>query len=300
MQYEHLKTALYPDTSDVEDFTYARVERLLGFVEGRSASDFAGRQGFEEFSDRVQPHSPGLRARMMWYGGGSLRSAQWAGAHAMNLLSSSVVFAEPDGPTEFAEIQRDQILAFRAAHPDGAAARVSQGLVVIPTDSATPEQRAKYAAYVDARTPRTAAPQGPRGMLFARDLIGSSAQIAEQLWRTPASGRSTRSPSPCRSPSNRPTTCRFSPTSRRSWVRLWAGVARAESRSRGRGRSSFAGAGDAAGGGGQGLQPPGGDGAAAAFADPVAPGVETGQRVVDVADALLRRPVHAVDTKPLA
>ncbi|WP_395726338.1 LLM class flavin-dependent oxidoreductase [Nakamurella sp.] len=181
MQYEHLKAALYPDSADVEDFTYARVERLLGFVEGRPASDFAGRQGFEEFSDRVQPHSPGLRARM-WYGGGSLRSARWAGAHAMNLLSSSVVFAEPDGPTEFAQIQRDQILAFRAAHPAGSAARVSQGLVVIPTDSATAEQRAKYAAYVDARHPRTAAPQGPRGMLFARDLIGSSAQIAEQLW----------------------------------------------------------------------------------------------------------------------
>jgi hypothetical protein len=100
----------------------------------------------------------------------------------MNLLSSSVVFAEPGGATDFAEIQREQIVAFRAAHPAGPSARVSQGLVVIPTDSATAEQRAKYAAYVQARTPRTAGPQGPRGMLFARDLIGSSAQIAEQLF----------------------------------------------------------------------------------------------------------------------
>ena len=181
MQYEHLKTALYPDSADVEDFTHARVERLLGFVAGDTASAFAGRQGFEEFADRVQPHSPGLRSRM-WYGAGSLRSARWAGDHSMNLLSSSVVFAEPGGATDFAEIQREQIVAFRAAHPAGAAARVSQGLVVIPTDSATAEQRAKYAGYVEARTPRTAGPQGPRGMLFARDLVGSSAQIAGELY----------------------------------------------------------------------------------------------------------------------
>ena len=54
--------------------------------------------------------------------------------------------------------------------------------MVIPTDSATPVQREKYAAYVAARTPRTAQPQGPARMLFARDLIGTSDEIAEQLY----------------------------------------------------------------------------------------------------------------------
>jgi alkanesulfonate monooxygenase SsuD/methylene tetrahydromethanopterin reductase-like flavin-dependent oxidoreductase (luciferase family) len=58
---------------------------------------------------------------------------------------------------------------------------VSQGLVVIPTDTATPEQAAKYAAYAEARLPRTREPQGPAGLLFAPDLVGTSAQIAEQL-----------------------------------------------------------------------------------------------------------------------
>jgi hypothetical protein len=53
--------------------------------------------------------------------------------------------------------------------------------VVIPTDSADSEQRAKYRAYADARRPRTAAPVGPRQMLFSTDLIGSSAEIADQL-----------------------------------------------------------------------------------------------------------------------
>jgi alkanesulfonate monooxygenase SsuD/methylene tetrahydromethanopterin reductase-like flavin-dependent oxidoreductase (luciferase family) len=98
----------------------------------------------------------------------------------MNFLTSSVVRSE-DGSTDFAAIQYGHIKAFRAAHPLGEKARVSQGLVVIPTDTATPEQAAKYQAYVDRRTPRTAEPQGPARMLFARDLIGTSEQIAEQL-----------------------------------------------------------------------------------------------------------------------
>jgi len=127
----------------------------------------------------VQPHSPGLRDRL-WYGGASLGSARWAGEHGMNFLTSSVVKAEEDA--DFAEIQRSQIRTFRACHPAGDAARVSQGLVVIPTDSATEAQRAKYAAYVEARIPRTASPQGPARLLFAPDLIGTSEQLAEALY----------------------------------------------------------------------------------------------------------------------
>jgi alkanesulfonate monooxygenase SsuD/methylene tetrahydromethanopterin reductase-like flavin-dependent oxidoreductase (luciferase family) len=179
MHYETVKEALYPDTADVEDFGYARVERLLAFVRGEKASDFSGTVGIENFSDRVQPHSAGL-AQRLWYGGASLRSAQWAGEHGMNLLTSSVVKAEES--EDFAEIQQSQIRAFRAHHPDGERARVSQGLVVIPTDSASAEQKAKYEAYAASRTPRTATPQGPARMMFARDLVGNSTEIAEQLY----------------------------------------------------------------------------------------------------------------------
>lgn len=70
---------------------------------------------------------------------------------------------------------------FREHHPAGAAARVSQGLVAVPTDSATREQREKYAAYAAARLPRTTSPQGPARLLFAPDLVGTSDQLAEQL-----------------------------------------------------------------------------------------------------------------------
>ena len=54
--------------------------------------------------------------------------------------------------------------------------------MVIPTDSASVKQREKYQRYVDERTPRTLAPQGPKGVLFAPDVIGTSDQIAEQLY----------------------------------------------------------------------------------------------------------------------
>ncbi|MFG2352201.1 LLM class flavin-dependent oxidoreductase [Streptomyces sp. NPDC048521] len=190
LHYEHVKGALYPDTADAEDFSHERVRRLLDLVRGKPATGLGGVEGvgptrrqpqMEYTSDIVQPHSPGL-GRRLWYGGGSLRSARWAGEHGMNFLTSSVVKAEGDEtPPDFAEIQLSHIRKFRAHHPDGEAARVSQGLVVIPTDSATPEQRAKYADYAAQRLPRTASPQGPARLLFAPDLVGTSEEIAERL-----------------------------------------------------------------------------------------------------------------------
>jgi alkanesulfonate monooxygenase SsuD/methylene tetrahydromethanopterin reductase-like flavin-dependent oxidoreductase (luciferase family) len=175
MHYDTVKDALYPDTAEIEDFSYRRVERLLRCIRGEAVTDFSGLEGFEVFSDRVQPHSAGL-SRRLWYGGASLRSATWAGEHGMNFLTSSVVKAEES--EDFEQIQLSHVRAFRTAHPAG---RVSQGLVVIPTDNASPEQRAKYLRYAESRTPRTATPQGPARMMFARDLVGTSEEIAERL-----------------------------------------------------------------------------------------------------------------------
>jgi alkanesulfonate monooxygenase SsuD/methylene tetrahydromethanopterin reductase-like flavin-dependent oxidoreductase (luciferase family) len=179
MHYDQVRGALYPGTAEVEDFSYDRMRRLLDCVRGEPVTDFSGVEGFEVFSDRVQPHSPGL-ARRMWYGGASTRSAQWAGEHGMNFLTSSVVKAEES--EDFAAIQLSHVRTFRAHHPDGERARVSQGLVVIPVDSASPEQRAKYEAFAAKRMARTAVPQGPARLLFAPDLVGTSAEIAERLY----------------------------------------------------------------------------------------------------------------------
>lgn len=179
MHWDEVKAALYPDTAEIEDLGYERAARLLRLVAGEPASDVEGVEGIEVFSRQVQPHSPGLASRM-WLGAASLASARWAGEHHLNLLTSSVI--RDDGSTDFAAIQAAQIRAFRAVHPAGPAARVSQGLVVIPTDTATDAQRAKYAAYVEGRTPRTRSPQGPARLLFAVDLLGTSAEIAAQLY----------------------------------------------------------------------------------------------------------------------
>lgn len=179
MRFDAFKHAIYPGTLEHEDLGYDRVLRLRSFIRGDQVSDSAGREGQEDYSSRVEPHATGLADRL-WYGAGSLGSATWAGAHDFNLLTSSVIAAE-DGTTDFAANQAAQIRAFRAGHRDGDGARVSQGLVVIPTDSATPRQRARYRDYVESRRHRVGVAHGPRKMLFAEDLIGSSAEIADRL-----------------------------------------------------------------------------------------------------------------------
>ena len=53
---------------------------------------------------------------------------------------------------------------------------------MIPTDSASADQRDRYRAYAEARTPRTREPQGPARMMFAPDLVGTADEIAEKLY----------------------------------------------------------------------------------------------------------------------
>ncbi|MGC5248233.1 LLM class flavin-dependent oxidoreductase [Gordonia sp. DT219] len=179
MHYENVKSALYPETHDIQNFSKDRVARLLSCLRGEVVSDFEGVEGIESFSRRVQPHSPGLAGRL-WYGGG-LDSAIWAGRQGLNYLTSSVVTTEGAQSRDFAGIQAEHIDAYRAHHPDPASARVSQGLVVIPTDSATPDQRDRYRAYAESRRARTRSPQGPRGLLFSPDFVGTSDELAEIL-----------------------------------------------------------------------------------------------------------------------
>ncbi|RUQ96900.1 LLM class flavin-dependent oxidoreductase [Labedella endophytica] len=182
MNFDRYRDALYPDTAEQEELGYDRLLRLRSFLRGdpiEPARDAPRRDGIEEFSTRVEPHAPGLADRL-WYGAAGLRSARWAGENGFRLLTSSVIAGE-NGTTDFASNQAEQVRAFRAVHPDGERARVSQGLVVIPTDSATATQRARYRDYVDSRAARVGVAHGPRKMLFAADLVGTSAEIAERL-----------------------------------------------------------------------------------------------------------------------
>ena len=190
MLYDHYKMALYPHTHDVEDFSKERVVRLLDCLRGEPVSDFEGVVGIERFTNRVQPHSPGLADRV-WYGGG-LASAIWAGEQGINYLTSSVVSSDGTESRDFATIQGEQIDAFRAHHSNPERARVSQGLVVIPTDSATNDQVRRYREYAASRFERTKTPQGlgakvaggpaTRNMLFSPDYVGTSDELADQLF----------------------------------------------------------------------------------------------------------------------
>ena len=70
---------------------------------------------------------------------------------------------------------------FARTIPSPESARVSQGLVVIPTDSASPEQIERYRAYAADRFERTLRPHGPRGMVISPDYVGTSDELADVL-----------------------------------------------------------------------------------------------------------------------
>lgn len=161
-----------------EDYGYGRIERLRTLLSGtaiREVPEYKGIGGDFD-SDRVEPYSAGLSERL-WYGGGSLRSAEWAGSAGFNWLVSNITSYE-NGVADFATGQRAQIDAFRAAHPLGGGARVSVARVFVPTDGASAAQREKYSAYVEGRTPRTKTIHGGR-TLIAPDVTGTNAEIVE-------------------------------------------------------------------------------------------------------------------------
>ena len=64
MRWDDVKDGLYPDTAELEDFSYERVARLLKMVRGEPISPFRGTVGIEEFSSRVEPHSPTLAEQL--------------------------------------------------------------------------------------------------------------------------------------------------------------------------------------------------------------------------------------------
>lgn len=138
------------------------VDRIAGELTG--ASEVSG-----EHPDRAGAQAPGLRSRL-WCSAETLTSAQWAGQRGLHLLSSSALFADDAGDSpDAAQLQAEQIRAFRAAYPEGNQARAAQTMMVIPTDSATREQETKYRAYAGEQMPG------------APDLIGTSDEIAEAL-----------------------------------------------------------------------------------------------------------------------
>ena len=61
---------------------------------------------------RIEPHAPGLRARI-WWGAGSRATAEWTAEQGMNLMSSTLLTEDTGVP--FHQLQAEQIQRFRDA-----------------------------------------------------------------------------------------------------------------------------------------------------------------------------------------
>lgn len=166
------------------DFSHQRVARLRDNIKGLwiGPEDTFIESPAGRHRPRVQPHAPGLSQRL-WYGGGSLRSAEWAGRNGFHLLIGNLNTGEQTD--HFFEAQLRQLALFRASWNAAHAPRVALGRVIVPTDSADGASLKLYREFAESRHARTLAPQGERRVLYTRDLVGTSAQILEWLREDP-------------------------------------------------------------------------------------------------------------------
>ncbi len=183
---EVLGARFYDGDPRSHDYTHRRALRLRANLSGDWLADetlvdsAAGAQ-----RPRIRPYAPGL-AQRLWYGAGSLASAQWAGTHGLHLLLGNVTRGEESD--DFVDSQLRQLDRYaaawdRAGHPG--APRIALGRVIVPTDSASPLARRRYDSWAAGRVARTRAPQGPRRTLFPLDLVGPAERILDQLRADP-------------------------------------------------------------------------------------------------------------------
>lgn len=165
------------------DLGHARIERFAANLRGDylGDDDTTINTPFGPQRPRLQPHAKGLVDRL-WYGGGSLKSARWAGEHGFNFLTGNVISGE--NTDDFHTAQVNLIKAYREAS-DGWPGRVAVGRVIVPLDGAPPARIARYQAFGAGRFERTLKPQGERRTLFPRDLVGTADQIVEWLLNDP-------------------------------------------------------------------------------------------------------------------
>ncbi|EJZ22823.1 LLM class flavin-dependent oxidoreductase (plasmid) [Rhizobium sp. Pop5] len=163
------------------DFSHDRVLRFADNLRGTYLGNEQTfiKTPFGPIRPRLQPYAKGLIDRI-WYGGGSQRSAEWAGRNGFNLLTGNVITGE--GTDDFFVAQSRLIETFRTA---GTERRVALGRVIVPFDSADAATRRRYRDYTDGRHARTLSPQGERRTLFARDIVGTSEEILERLFADP-------------------------------------------------------------------------------------------------------------------
>ncbi|WP_322015575.1 LLM class flavin-dependent oxidoreductase [Paraburkholderia sp. J12] len=166
------------------DFSWARVARLRRNLAG---DWLGGEESFVESAagrvrPRVSPYAPGLTDRL-WYGGGSLRSVEWAGRNGFNLLIGNITAGE--GTDDYREAQLRQLEAYCTHWSERRPPRIALGRVIVPLDGADAPTRQRYRAFDEGRRARTLAPQGERRTVFVPDLVGTADEILTQLLADP-------------------------------------------------------------------------------------------------------------------
>jgi alkanesulfonate monooxygenase SsuD/methylene tetrahydromethanopterin reductase-like flavin-dependent oxidoreductase (luciferase family) len=166
------------------DYSHTRAERLAESLR----SDLLGDEdtvlssALGDYRPRIQPVAPGLTQRL-WYGAGSLRSAEWAARSGFNMLIGNVTTAE--NTDDFFEAQLRQLQLYRKQWSIARRPRIGLGRVIVPFDSADRQTRERYRAYAASRHARTLQPNGERRTLFAPDVIGTTEEILDQLAQDP-------------------------------------------------------------------------------------------------------------------
>jgi alkanesulfonate monooxygenase SsuD/methylene tetrahydromethanopterin reductase-like flavin-dependent oxidoreductase (luciferase family) len=168
------------------DLSHARISRLAENLRGEflGTPDTVVPHPAGPQRPRLRPHDPGLADRL-WYGGASLRSAIWAAEHGLHLVVANIVAGEGLDTDDFGTAQLSIIRTYRDKFAGPGSPRVVVGRVVVPTDGADEATRRKYRDYEASRHERTLAPQGPRRILIAPDVVGSAAEIVETLRADP-------------------------------------------------------------------------------------------------------------------
>ncbi len=173
----------FTDASPDADYSHTRAEKLARALKAEPLSDTneAGNAAGAQIPG-LRPFAAGLTDRL-WYGGGSLNSARWAGQTGFNLLIGNIVSGE--NTDDFLIAQRALITRFRQEWQAKRTPRVALGRVILPVDSARSATRRRYMDFVAERDKRTGTPHGARRTLFLPDIIGTTDEILEKLSRDP-------------------------------------------------------------------------------------------------------------------
>ncbi|WP_261574119.1 LLM class flavin-dependent oxidoreductase [Frankia gtarii] len=138
-----------------------RLAAFLRAVRGERVGEITDAEGLLPAGTElfVRPTSPTLPERI-WYGGGSVASAERVGRQGLRLLLSTILSGQIDDYG--AELAR-AIEAYRGAHPGTSPSRVAVARSVLPATS--PELARVYAAYDAERRTQGPAASRPAGAL---------------------------------------------------------------------------------------------------------------------------------------